>query len=62
MTTDIVQISRSIPAQSREGGIGGMKKIKTFNKIVNYVMQHGNRLILDDYVYLNVDKDGSSLL
>lgn len=39
-----------------------MKKIKTFNKIVNFVMQHGNRLVLDDYVYLNVEKDGSSLL
>ncbi len=62
MTTDIVQISRSIPAQGKDGGICGMKKIKTFSKVINFVMQHANRLILDDYIYLNVEKDGSSLL
>lgn len=39
-----------------------MKKIKTFSKVINFVMQHANRLILDDYIYLNVEKDGSSLL
>ena len=39
-----------------------MKTIKTFNKIVNYVMQHSNRLILDDYVYMTVEKDGTSHL
>jgi hypothetical protein len=39
-----------------------MKKIKTFQKVINFVMQHGDRLVLDDYIYLNVEKDGSSLL
>lgn len=39
-----------------------MKKIKTFNRIVNFVMQHADRMILDDYVYLNVERDGNSVL
>ena len=62
-TTDIVQVSRSIPQVGRDGMPGGgMKRIKTFQKVINFVMQHGERLVLDDYIYLNVEKDGSSVL
>ncbi|TNV79629.1 hypothetical protein FGO68_gene3215 [Halteria grandinella] len=56
--TDIVQISRSVP----QPGTNGMKKIKTFNRAVNFVIQHEDRLIMDDYVYRNVECRGASSL
>lgn len=62
MTTDIVQISHTIPVASNIGGVGGMKKIKTFTKVINFVMQHADRLILDDYIYMNVNLGESSQL